>query len=210
MFVSCVSPVSLSPQTLASLTPEAFSSNVRAVVESLLEKDKNLNQETSRHWGEIAFRNYVFDRSAKEAAAVGALTLAGLVEFYDRHFSLGGAGRRKIAAWVHGNQYPIDGGDAVAGGGEGEGADADGGAGGGADAPAEEEGGGGGRGETQGGADAAAEKEEEGGDGGGGGGRFVREVVIVEDYSEFKRSMPLLPLTKPTRVVTVEPEQSKL
>ncbi|CAN0000274.1 unnamed protein product, partial [Ectocarpus sp. 4 AP-2014] len=83
-------------------------SNVKAVVESLLEKDKNLNQETLRHWGEIASRKYVFDRSARAAAAVGSLTLTDLVEFYDRHFSLGGAGRRKMAAWVHGNQHMID------------------------------------------------------------------------------------------------------
>lgn len=48
--------------------------NVKAVVQSLLEKDKNLNEETSRHWGEILGRSYVFDRSARDAEAVGQLS----------------------------------------------------------------------------------------------------------------------------------------
>lgn len=61
-------------QTLSSQTEEAFGVNVRAVVESLLEKDKNLTEETRRHWGEIAGRSYMFDRSLKDAAAVGGLS----------------------------------------------------------------------------------------------------------------------------------------
>lgn len=49
-------------------------------------------------------------------------------------------------------------------------------------------------------------------DGGGGcgdGGRRVREVVMVEDYAEFKRSMPLLPMRKPAKVQLVDLDQSK-
>lgn len=61
-------------QTLTSLTEEAFSVNVRAVVESLLEKDKNLYEEASRHWGEITERSYMFDRCFKDAAEVEGLS----------------------------------------------------------------------------------------------------------------------------------------
>jgi len=47
---------------------------------------------------------------------------------------------------------------------------------------------------------------------GGGGGRPVREVVTVEDYTDFKRSMPLFALRKPTPVepIEVDLDQSKL
>ena len=48
--------------------------NVKAVVQSLLEKDKNLNEETSRHWDEILGRAYVFDRSVRDAETVGQLS----------------------------------------------------------------------------------------------------------------------------------------
>jgi len=48
--------------------------NVKAVVQSLLEKDKNLSEETARHWGEISGRSYVFDRSVRDAEVVGRLS----------------------------------------------------------------------------------------------------------------------------------------
>ena len=43
-------------------------------MQSLLQKDKNLDEETSRHWGEIRDRSYVFDRRARDAQAVGQLS----------------------------------------------------------------------------------------------------------------------------------------
>lgn len=48
--------------------------NVRAVVDSLLEKDKNLTEETRRHWSEISTRTYRFDRNLRDAATVGRLS----------------------------------------------------------------------------------------------------------------------------------------
>lgn len=89
----------------------------------ILEKDKNLNEETARHWNEIFSRAYRFDRNVKEAAAVSALTVTELLEFYDTHFSHRAPGRRKMVTWVHGNQFPIegDGGAKVEGGESGEG-----------------------------------------------------------------------------------------
>lgn len=126
---------------------------------------------------------------------------ADLLDFYDRHFSLGGAGRRKLSTWVFGNQYALTTATAVAPGEE----------------DAEESGGQGGGGaagtvkeeavvvtEACAGADGAADG------GSGGGGRVARKVVVVDDCTAFKRSMPLLPLRKPTPVKAVDLEQSKL
>lgn len=39
------------------------------------------------------------------------------------------------------------------------------------------------------------------------GERLAREVVVIEDYTDFKRSMPLLPLRKPTPVQAVDLDQ---
>lgn len=156
-----------------------FAVNVQAVVDLILEKDKNLNQETGRYWEEILCRAYCFDRDAKEAAVVSTLTPQDLLGFYDRYFAPNGHGRRKIAAWVHGNQYPIDGsGKNRSSAGEGESGD-------------------------------GAVVSAEGGDVQARSGR-VREVVIIEDYNEFKRSMPLLPLRTPPKFLDVNSASSKL
>lgn len=152
--------------------------NVQAVVDLILEKHKNLNQETARHWTEIVNRTYNFDRNVEDAAVMASLTLPELLDFYDRHFSVGGAGRRKLASWVYGNQYKI---------GEEE------------KQSQEEEGSGG-------------DEKAEGAEGGGVSSKSVaegdvkvdgfgkRELVIVDEYNGFKRSMPLLPLKRPTPV----------
>lgn len=160
------------------------------MVDLILEKDKNLNQETARYWDEIASRSYLFDRNIKEAAMVASLTPTDLLGFYDEHFSADGARRRKLATWVYGNQHQ----DAEKGG-QGEGA-------GGVEKEAvgvAEEGEGGAEGEGEGGeksdvgsADASCRK---------------REVIAVTNLIDFKRSMPLLPLRKSTMVTAVEPSK---
>lgn len=182
---------------------------MKAVVESYLERDKNLNEETSRHWGEIADRTYLFDRGVRQATAVGALSLDDLLGFYDRHFAADGPGRRKVSAWVHGNQHPVGGGGA--GGGEKDGAVDTASA---AEEGGEERSGGTGGEEESAGEGASGEDSDGGGGGGGGSVGIARKVVVVGDYDEFKRSMPLLPAPKPSRAAAAAVqqgvEQSKL
>ena len=118
---------------------------------------------------------------------------AELLEFYDRHFSLEGPGRRKLSAWVHGNQHPMTTTTAAAVVAKEDGEEAEGG-GGNVKDPVEGE------------HSAAADS----GDGcGGDGGRRVRKVVMIEGDDEFKRSMPLLPLGKTPPVRLVDTEQPK-
>eukprot|EP00752_Nemacystus_decipiens_P012492 g11064.t1 len=188
-------------ETLTAQTAEDFAVNVRAVVESLVEKDKNLYEEASRHWSEIADRSYEFDRPFRDAEAVEGLSQGDLLEFYDRHFSLGGAGRRKLSTWVYGNQHAMPTATASAGkqeGGQGENEAAysvkEVDAGDGADAHCAED-------------DAAVARADAGAaaDGGSSGSRqLARKVVVIEDHTDFKRSMPLLPMRKPTPVQAVK------
>ena len=117
---------------------------------------------------------------------------AELLDFYDFYFSVEGAGRRKLSAWAHGNQYPVKTTAAAAAAA--------------AEAVIGQENGGGGGG---GGASKDATKDEgaaatHGGSGCGSDERRGSEVVMVEDYAEFKRSMPLLPLRKPAPVQLVD------
>lgn len=133
---------------------------------------------------------------------------ADLLEFYDRHLSAGGAGRRKLSSWVYGNQHSMPTTSTPAAGMAAAVAAAATGERGG------QEGEGGGQGGTAKGGvqeDGIAATADGAVADGGGGGRPVREVVTVEDYTDFKRSMPLFPLRKPTRVqVEVDVDHSKL
>eukprot|EP00752_Nemacystus_decipiens_P002074 g1985.t1 len=180
-------------ETLSSLTPEEFAMNVKAVVQNLLEKDKNLGEETRRHWDEISDRSYVFDRSERDADAVRQLSQGELLEFYGFYFSPEGLGRKKLSVWAHGNQFPVETTAATAGA---------------AGTLVTSEGV---RGAARGGSTVKDKDAINGEDaavvdsGGsrGDGGRRGREVVMIEDYAEFKRSMPLLPLRKPSPVQLV-------
>lgn len=186
-------------QTLTSLTPEAFAANVQAVVDMIVEKDKNLTEETSRHWSEIASRAYLFDRNVREAATVASLTPEDLLEFYDDNFSKQGARRRKVSTWVYGNQHSIED-DGVK---EGEGSS-------GLDVVLRS---GAGLKASQNGDVRTCQNGDKvdgkncGTDGENGGDE--RQVVVIEDCVEFKRSMPLLPLRKTARMSAVV-ETSKL
>ena len=163
----------------------------------ILEKDKNLNEETARHWDEVATRSYQFDRNPRQAKAVEALTPEALLEFYEWHFSGGGQGRRKLATWVYGNQFKVgEGGEAVRveGGGNGEAERAEG--------EEEEEGEGvGEKGmEEGGGANGSTSSTSNGNINGtrssSSSSSCARKVVVIEDYHEFKRCMPVLPMRR--------------
>lgn len=191
-------------QTLTSLTPEAFAANAQAVVDIILEKDKNLTEETSRHWSEISSRSYLFDRNIQEAATVASLTPEDLLKFYDVNFSKRGARRRKVSTWVYGNQHSMEGDDAKEG---------------------EESSGLDGTLPSGTGLSGAGLKASRDGDAmvcqrvdakicgtgfeNGTDEMQLRQVIVIEDCVEFKRSMPLLPLRKTARMSAVV-ETSKL
>jgi len=65
---------------LADTTAEALQGFVAAVCEKLLEKPKNIDQESSRYWEEIKSGSYLFDRKKQLAAALQATPVAALHE----------------------------------------------------------------------------------------------------------------------------------
>lgn len=183
-----VRPFPYDPKTLTSLTAESFAVNVQAVTDMILEKDKNLNQETSRYWGEITDRTYTFDLSVRDAAAVQSLAMEDLLDFYDVNFSAEGAERRKFATWVYGNQFAMEEGKkigAIRGGDSMESVAASG-------SPVE------------------STPRDAADNSGDDSGSNAREVIFVEDCVDFKRAMPLLAMRKPTSVSALMVNSSKL
>ena len=83
---------------LAAL-PEA---EVAARAESLrtqrLERDRTAAALCERVMGEVCAHEFVFDRREREAAELGRLRRADLVEFFERHLAPDGADRRGAAA----------------------------------------------------------------------------------------------------------------
>ena len=74
-------------QQLAAMAPEEYQAYVQAVIEKLVEKPKNLNEETEAYWHEIKSAMFWFPRRhvlAKVLRSEAFSTSAHVLEFFDR------------------------------------------------------------------------------------------------------------------------------
>lgn len=76
--------MSMCNDALKEMTQEEFEKFVEILCQKKLEKLKRLKQETDRHWDEITYHKYEFNRVENEAAALRKLTLQELRDFVDR------------------------------------------------------------------------------------------------------------------------------
>ncbi|KAI8825830.1 Metalloenzyme, LuxS/M16 peptidase-like protein [Fimicolochytrium jonesii] len=87
-------------QTLLDMTPEEFKKHQNALAARLLEKDKNLAQESHRLWTHVSSRYYNFEQHVEDAARIHEVQQAELVNFYEEHIAVGSAFRRKLSVHV--------------------------------------------------------------------------------------------------------------
>ncbi|EFY90749.1 a-pheromone processing metallopeptidase Ste23 [Metarhizium acridum CQMa 102] len=73
-------------QKLEQMSDSEFESHKRSLMVRLLEKLRNLDQESSRHWGPIDGEYYDFELDQQDAAHVKPLTKAEMVQFYKTYF----------------------------------------------------------------------------------------------------------------------------
>ncbi|KAH8744626.1 hypothetical protein F5883DRAFT_722196 [Diaporthe sp. PMI_573] len=66
----------------------------------LLEKLKNLDQDTYRIWDQITTEYYDFELSTKTAERVNELTKQGMVDFFKKHINPASPERTKISVWM--------------------------------------------------------------------------------------------------------------
>ena len=73
---------------LAAMDEDTFKANMTAVIKKKKEKDKTMRQEANRHWAEIAYRQYKFDKVDQEVKELENLTLQDVLDFFDKsvHF----------------------------------------------------------------------------------------------------------------------------
>lgn len=91
--------------TLVEMIAEDFESNVDAVCQNLLQKDKSLGEESSRYWSAISNRSYKFNRLADIAAEARTLIKLDVLRLYDRYVLRGSPNRQKLSVQVFGNNH---------------------------------------------------------------------------------------------------------
>lgn len=93
---------------LAALTEKELSDNILAVREKLVEKAKNLDQESTRYWNEIKNETYLFDRKEQLSSYLTSATLSDCLLFFDKYFAQQSGDRRKCSSqfFGKGTRYP--------------------------------------------------------------------------------------------------------
>lgn len=92
-------------KVLVEMTEGDFQDNVNSLCEGLLEKPKNLAEESHKHWDFIVNRSYHFSRLQDIAALVRTLTLNDIMQFFDRHILATSPFRRKLSIHMYGKAH---------------------------------------------------------------------------------------------------------
>ncbi|KAI1854932.1 hypothetical protein JX265_002571 [Neoarthrinium moseri] len=87
-------------ETLSNMTDADFESHKRSVIVKRLEKLKNLDQETGRHWAQVSSEYYDFEASQEDAAAVKLLTKSDMIEFYTTYVAPTSPARAKLVVYL--------------------------------------------------------------------------------------------------------------
>eukprot|EP00850_Spirogloea_muscicola_P015894 SM000125S26099 [mRNA] locus=s125:384142:392192:+ [translate_table: standard] len=94
-------------ETLVGMSADTFESHREALIQQKLQKDHSLLDESDRHWDQIWEHRYFFNSRKVEAAALENVTLAELVEWYDKYLAVGSATRRKLTVHVWSRGKPM-------------------------------------------------------------------------------------------------------
>ena len=87
---------------LAAMPADTFERHRAAVIAKKTEKDKTLSSETNRHWAEISNRRYRFHKRSDEVELLKALTKEDVERWFEEHVGGQRGTRRKITAFMTG------------------------------------------------------------------------------------------------------------
>ncbi|GMH86432.1 hypothetical protein TL16_g10537 [Triparma laevis f. inornata] len=77
-------------QKITDMEEIEFGENKQAVIDKLLEKDKNLSEESYRYFAQINKGMYVFEKSKLMADVVEGMDKASILKFFDAFLAAGG------------------------------------------------------------------------------------------------------------------------
>uniref|UniRef100_A0A5B7AH59 Putative zinc-metallopeptidase, peroxisomal n=1 Tax=Davidia involucrata TaxID=16924 RepID=A0A5B7AH59_DAVIN len=90
---------------LYEMSNDEFKSNVNALIDMKLEKDKNLREESGFYWREISDATLKFDRRECEVAALKQLTQKELTDFFNEYIKVGAPGKKTLSVQVYGSLH---------------------------------------------------------------------------------------------------------
>ncbi|XXG56482.1 hypothetical protein AAC387_Pa03g3877 [Persea americana] len=90
---------------LCEMAYDEFKSNVNALIDMKLEKNKNLVEESSNDWAEIVCGTLKFDRMESEVAALREVTQQELIDFFNKHIKVGAPHRKSLKVQVYGGLH---------------------------------------------------------------------------------------------------------
>ncbi|KAK9664344.1 hypothetical protein RND81_14G035000 [Saponaria officinalis] len=93
---------------IRQLSEEKFKRNVESLIDTKLEKYKNLREECRFFWKEISDGTFKFDRKESEVAALKQLTQQELVDFFDNFVKVGANRKRDLSIWIYGSSHSSD------------------------------------------------------------------------------------------------------
>ncbi|CAJ2509957.1 Uu.00g058570.m01.CDS01 [Anthostomella pinea] len=82
--------------SMEDMSDADFESHKRSVIVKRLEKLKNLDQETGRHWSQVSNEYYDFEAAQRDAAQLKQLTKVEMVEFYSTRINPKSPTRSKL------------------------------------------------------------------------------------------------------------------
>ncbi|KAK3987921.1 ubiquitin carboxyl-terminal hydrolase [Cladorrhinum sp. PSN332] len=88
------------PKMLDEMNSDDFEKHKRSLVDKLLEKPKQLEQETSKHWGHIDNEYYSFDDAERDVAHLKLISKAELIDFFNHFLKPSSPSRAKLAIYL--------------------------------------------------------------------------------------------------------------
>ncbi|PON27902.1 insulysin [Trichoderma gamsii] len=88
-------------ESLQKMTDTEFEGHKRSLINKRLEKLRNLDQETSRHWAQISNEYYDFEQAQHDAANAKLLTKAEMLEYFAKYFSPSSSSRARLSVHLY-------------------------------------------------------------------------------------------------------------
>ncbi|RKO85473.1 Metalloenzyme, LuxS/M16 peptidase-like protein, partial [Blyttiomyces helicus] len=85
---------------ISEMSDVEYNKHRTAVIAKLLEKYKNLGEESSQLWGHVSSGYYEFARNAEIAEIVKDIPKSAILDLYDMHISPSSLSRRKLSVHV--------------------------------------------------------------------------------------------------------------
>merc|ERR1712038_1384240 len=90
---------------IVAMDDDDFQSNITALQQSFMEKNKNISEESNKYWSAICNRHYLFKRLHFIADHLKSASKAEVLRFFDKYIASKSPHRRKLSVQVFAEQH---------------------------------------------------------------------------------------------------------